>query len=148
MSFHPRWSSVQVKCSFECRTGHFPPKLPHNFCLNTRSDDKRVTLFSGNPVFHKIVICTLKMHFWQLRRYFCVKTINFFFKAPNWWNKWKMFENVYEIVLWRRKTQFCQKCSKKVVRSQKFLCSKSENVKKSHVPPRNLFCFQKNSLHN
>ena len=47
----------------------------------------------------------------------------------------------YQIVLWRRKTQFCQKYLKKVVGSQKFWRSKSENVKKKSSSSENFFLF-------
>ena len=71
-----------------------------------------------------------------------------FLKCRNWWKNCIKFENNYQILLWRRKSQFCQKCRIKVVRSQKVMRSKPQNVEKSHVPPRNLFCFHKNSLYN
>ena len=38
---------------------------------------KTITLLSGNPVFHQIVICTRKLHFWQLRRNICAKSVEF-----------------------------------------------------------------------
>ena len=55
--------------------------------------------------------------------------------------KQKLFENVYQIVLWRRKTQFGQKCRNKVGRIQKFMRSKPQNVKKKSCSSKKFVLF-------
>ena len=147
MSFHPRWSSGQVKCSSECRTGTFLPKIPHNFCLKTRSDKKTITLFSGDPVFHQIVICTREMHFWQLRRQFCVKKL-LFFQISKLMKKLRIDrKNIIKVCSGDAKRSFVKSASKKSPEVKNSCALSPKMLKKSQVRPRNFFCFQKNSLH-
>ena len=64
-------------------------------------------------------------------------------EIENWSKKY------YQMVLWRRKTQFCQKCLRKVVRNQKSLRSKSEQVKKKSCSSEKFVLFsEKFSAHS
>ena len=106
----PKWFSVRLQCSFDSRTGTFLTKIRRNFCLKTQTDKKTVTLFSGNQIFNQIVICACKVHFGQLGRTFCAKSVrSSFSNLVICWKNWKMFEKDLQIcALQRQNAIFCQ----------------------------------------
>ena len=133
----------------------FPPKTWHFFLLNNqkwleklfyKSDfttkvqhffvkfkyyGKKVTLFSGNPIFHQIIVCKGKMQFLQLWRHTCVKSVEILISSNlNWWKNFHLFKKIIiKIVLWRQKMKFRQECSKNVTNSQNIFGIKSKIVR-------------------
>ena len=141
MSFLPRWSCVQVKCSSECRTGFFLPKISHNFWLKTRSDKKTITIFSGNPVFYQIVICTREMHFWQLRRQFCVKKL-LFFQISKLMKKLRIDrKNIIKVCSGDAKRSFVKSASKKSPEVKNSCALNPKIAKKKWCSSENFFLF-------
>ena len=126
--FFSKWSPVQVKCRSESRSNSSQRKCDIFFCLATKSDETAITFSNGKPIFHQMVICTRKKHFWRLRRKFCITKLKRFIQISKMMKKLRIDrKNIIKFVLWRRKTQFCQQCKKKFVKSPKFFHSRSQN---------------------
>ena len=147
MSFHPRWSSVQVKCSSECRTGTFLPKIPHNFYLKTRGDKRTITLFSGNPVFIKLSSVDVKCTFGNCDDDFAWKK-HFFLQISKLMKKLRIDrKKIIKLCSGDAKWKFVKSEAKRLSEVKNSCALNPKTFKKRHVPPRIFFCFQKNSLH-
>ena len=104
---------------------------------------KNVTLFSGTPIFHQIIVSKVKMQFWQLWPHICAKRVELLISTNlNWWKKFQLFEKNTKIVLWRRKMQFRQQCSKKVSNSQTIFSIKSKIVRTNRFFPEFFLSFR------
>ena len=107
----------------------FATKVQH-FFVKFKCYGKNVTLFSGNPIFHQIIVCKGKMQFWKLWPHICAKSVELLISTNlKWWKNFQLFENIIKIVLRRRQMQFSQVVCKKVSNSQIIFSIKSKNMR-------------------
>ena len=78
--FSSKWSSGQVKGSSDDRA-EFVHQKSDNFCVESKCLWKTLTFSSRNPIFHRMFVCTRKMHFWRLCRNFWAK-----YGRSSYWN--------------------------------------------------------------
>ena len=114
MSVHPKLSSVQLKCGSDSRTETSPPKVRHIFCLKTQIDKKTVKHFIGNPIFHIMIVCAGKVHFWQLRwKLLAISMAILFSKLEVCEKRKKLRKKIIRFVLWRAKNAILSPVQKK-----------------------------------
>ena len=78
--FSSKWSSGQVKGSSDDRA-EFLHQKSDIFCVESKCFWKTLTLSSRNPIFHRMFVCTRKLHFWRLCRNFWAK-----YGRSSYWN--------------------------------------------------------------
>ena len=75
----PKWFCAQLECRSDGRADCFQPLCDTSFSLNSKNYVRNVTFFSGESNSHQMIACTRKLHFWQLRRNICAKSVDFLF---------------------------------------------------------------------
>ena len=73
----PKWFSAHLECRSDGRAERFQPLSDTSFSLKSKNYVRTVTFFSGEPNSHQMIACTRELHFWQLRRNICAKSVDF-----------------------------------------------------------------------
>ena len=121
--------SAHLEGRSDGRAKRFQTLSDTSFSLNTKNYVRTVTFFSGESNSHQMVACTRKLHFWQLRPNICAKSVEILIQnLAIDEKKLKLFEQVFNILLWRQKMQFCQQCRKEVSSSQTVFRSESKLI--------------------
>ena len=149
MFFFSKWYSVRVECSSDGRNEVFHQSSDF-FCWKTKKYQKAVTLFSGNPLFHQLFVCTRKMPFWQLRRKFCAKSVK---KTQSQISKltenWKLLQKYPNTALATEKRSFVYSVEKRslTVAVKLFSSPSPKKTRKTKFVQEIIFSSKRSSVH-